>query len=130
MKQITILARHHPYLTTEIAEILGNRAINIESLDFEQVADHSVVRLTVDRYDIALEALREAGIDAMTEDALLLSVADQPGSLATIARRLREAGIVVKSVRIIKRIGGSALVSVAVDRTEDARTLLADLVQG
>lgn len=128
MKQISIVARRNEYITTRIAELLGSRGINIETLDVEAVDDMSVITLTTDKYDEALEALREAGLDAVSEDALLILVPDEPGSLAKIAMRFQNEEIHLRSLRILRRRRNQAIVAVSVDRTRRAMEILSDLI--
>ncbi len=128
MKQIIVIAKECADITTEIAEALGTQGINIESLALETLDETSVVSLSVDQYDEALLVLRDAGFDAVSEDALLIRVPDEPGSLAKVARRFHEANIHVRSLRIIRRRKGRAIVAVSVDRTHKAYELLEDLI--
>ncbi len=125
MKQITIVAESSAGLLTRVSEILAERGINIETLDAETVQEHGIVILTVDRYDEALVALRDAGIPAVSEDAILIRITDAPGALARIARRFHDAGIPLRSVPFIRRNAGSGLVSLYTVRTE----LAVDLVR-
>ncbi len=128
MKQITIVAESSPGLLTRASEILAERGINIETLDAETVQDHGVVILTVDRYDEALAALRDAGVPAVSEDAIIIRIADEPGALARISRRFHDAGIRLRSVRIIRRNAGSGLVALSTERTERALDLVKDVL--
>ncbi len=82
--------------------------------------------LTVDRYDEALAALRDAGVHAVSEDAIIIRIADEPGALARISRRFHDAGIRLRSVRIIRRNAGSGLVALSTERTERALDLVRD----
>ena len=109
MKQITIIAESSAGLLTRVSEILAERGINIETLDAETVEDYGVVILTVDRYDEALAALRDAGVHAVSEDAIIIRITDEPGAVAKIARRFHDAGIPLRSVRIIRRHEGYGL---------------------
>ncbi len=128
MKQITIVTERSPGLLARVSEILAARGINIETLDAETVQDHGVVILTVDRYDEALVALRDAGIPAVSEDAIIIRIADEPGALARISRRFHDAGIRLRSVRIIRRSTGSGLVALSTERTERALDLVRDVL--
>jgi hypothetical protein len=98
--------------------------VNIESLDAQEVGGMAVVELTVDRYDEALGILRDAGFDAVTEDALVIRLQDEPGALAKAAKRFKDADIDLRSIRIIRRHEGFALVALATERTEEARALV------
>ena len=128
MKQITIVAESDPGLLARVSEILAAREINIETLDAETVQDHGIVILTVDRYDEALVALRDAGVQALSEDAIIIRIADEPGALAKISLRFHEAEIRVRSVRIIRRREGYGLVALSTERTERALELVKDVL--
>ena len=131
MKEIVIVTQNRAGLLADISEALAARGINIETLDASEVQDVAVVELTVDRYDEALQCLRDAGFDAVTEDALLIRLRDEPGALAKVARRFKDANIDLRSVRIIRRQQGSTLVALATERTEEARALVKEyLVKG
>ena len=128
MKQITIVAESSQGLLAQVSEILAARGINIETLDAETVQDHGIVILTVDRYDEALVALRDAGLPAVSEDAIIIRIADEPGALARIARRFHDAEIRLRSVRIIRRNEGYGLVALSTERTDRALDLVGDVL--
>ncbi len=128
MKQITVVAKEREDITADIADVLGQKGINIETIAIETIDESSVVSLSVDQYDEALLTLLDAGFDAVSEDALLIRVPDEPGSLAKVARKFRDVDIHVRSLRIIRRRQGRAIVAVSVDRTEKAYEILADLI--
>jgi len=124
MKEIVIVTQNRAGLLADIAEILARNNINIETLDAEEVHDTAVIELTVDRYDEALQRLRDAGFDAVTEDAFLIRLKDEPGALARVAKRFKDANIDLRSVRIVRRLKDSAIVAVATARTEEAKALV------
>lgn len=124
MKQIVIVCESKEGLVAEIAETLAGRNINIESIDAEKSGNVDVVTLTVDKYDEALQALLGIGINAVTEDVVLLRLADQPGALARVAKRFKENRIHLRSIRLIHRDRGEAIVAVSMDRTDEAMELV------
>jgi hypothetical protein len=130
MKEIVIVTQNRPGLLADIAETLARRNINIETFDAEEVHDAAVIELTVDRYDEALQSLRDAGFDAVTEDAILIQLKDEPGALARVARRFKDANIDLRSVRIVRRLKDSAIVAVATARTEEAKALVKEYLVG
>lgn len=130
MKEIVIVTQNRPGLLADIAEALAQRNINIETFDAEEVHDAAVIELTVDRYDEALQSLRDAGFDAVTEDAILIQLKDEPGALARVAKRFKDANIDLRSVRIVRRLKDSAIVAVATARTEEAKALVRDYLVG
>lgn len=128
MKEIMVVTRNRPGLLADISETLAARGINIETIDADELHDTAIVELTVDRYDAALRSLRDAGFDAVTEDALLVRLKDEPGALAKVARRFKEAQIDLRSVRFIRRQAGYAYVALATDRTDEARQLIKEFL--
>ena len=129
MKQITIVTKNRVGLTADIAAVLGDNSINIESLGAEEVEGMGVVTLTVDHYNRALHALRDSGWHAVTEDAFVMRVKDEPGALARVAKRFKDAGIHVRSIRIIQHEGQWGMVAVSADSVEEARALVRNKLQ-
>lgn len=128
MKEIVVVTQNRAGLLADISEILANKGINIETIDADEIHDTAVIEMTVDRYDEALHNLRDAGFDAITEDALLIRLKDEPGALAKVARRFKEANIDLRSVRFIRRQQGYAFVAIATDRSQEARDLIKEFV--
>jgi len=130
MKQITVVVDDHPGVVADITRLLAERDIRIDAMVGDTAKSHGVVTLTVDRYDEALSALRDAGFQAISEDALVLRLEDAPGALARASARLARAGINIRSMRILRREGDSMLVSLVTGENERARELVADVLAG
>ncbi len=128
MKEIVVVTPNRAGLLADISEVLAARGINIETIDAEEVHDTAIIELTVDRYDEALQALRDAGFHAITEDAILVKLRDEPGALAKVARKFKEARIDLRSVRFIRRQQGYAFVAIATNRSEEARALIDEYI--
>ncbi len=126
LREIFIVTPNRPGLVADISEVLGGHGINIESLDAEEVHGLATVVLTVDRYDDALRCLRNAGFDAVSEDALVVRIKDEPGSLARLSRRFKEAGINLRCLRILRRHQGLAWIALSTPSTEEAKALVED----
>jgi len=115
-----------------VAEVLAKAGINIEGVDAGSLGTNAVLRLLVDRYQDALGALTRAGFDALTEDAILVRLDDKPGGLAQIARRFKDAGVNLRSVRLVCRDTreGKAIVAIAAERTDEVIALVKDVLIG
>lgn len=130
MKQISVITDNRSGVLAELSHALAARDVNIESIDGEAARETGVVTLTVDRYDEALLALREAGFQAVSEDALIVRLTDAPGALARVAERFKSEAINIKSLRILRRDGGFAVVALVTEDNERARLLVSDLLVG
>jgi hypothetical protein len=128
MKQLTVVCEDRPNLIAELIEAVASSGANLETLDSQSIAGTVVAILTVDRYDVALQALARAGLPAVSEEAILVNLEDRPGALAAIAHRFREAGIPLRSVRILRRAEGLGLVALSTPRTAEALALVSDVL--
>ncbi len=127
MKEIFIVSENRPNMVAEITEALAEAGVNIEFLSAEIIGGSRVAILTVDHYDEALRALAKTPYQAISEDAILIQLDDKPGELARITRRFADAGIELRSIRILRYEGGTGIFAVAADRTEEAAELLKDV---
>ena len=130
MRQITIITENQSGELTQISSILGDLNINIDDIEYENDDDHGVITLTVDHYDTALKAIREAGFQAVSQDALIVKIEDQPGALAKVATRFQEKSIVLRSMHILQRKKGFAHVTIVTNDNEQAAELLKDILVG
>jgi hypothetical protein len=130
MKQLTVLVPNKPGQIAILTEKLAERSVNIESFDVESHGEDGLIVLMVDRYDEALRALRDAGYRAITQDTLLIRLEDKPGALAKIAVRLKDAGLDLRSMHIVRRSGESSIVSLVASDNAQAAAVLRDVLIG
>lgn len=128
MKQITIPTENRTGELADIVSLLANHAVNINSIDAKEDDDHGFIVCTVDHYDEALRCLRDAGYQPLTEDSIVIRVTDEPGALAKVANRFKEAQINVRSLHIIRRRKGVSHVGLVSDNNEAAREIVKDLL--
>ena len=124
MERIVIIVRDRVGLIADVARALADAAVNIESLDTEQTGEQGIITLTTDDTDLALHALKEAEFRAVTDDSLIFRLPDQPGSLARVAERFKEAGVNIQSLHILDRRDGQATVALTTLDRSQAEALL------
>ncbi len=107
-----------------VAQKLADARINIESIDGDLVGEFGVITLRTSDDDAALHALLRAGVRAITSDAVVFRLPDQPGALASVARRFMDANLNVRTIHIVHHQAGHAIVAVTTDDDESARVLL------
>ena len=130
MKQITIITENERGEVAAITTLLAGLEINIEDIEVEKGKELGVITLAVDKYDEALRALRDAGFQAISQDALVVRLEDKPGALAEVATRFQEKSIGMRSMHIIQRRSGFAHVSIVTTDNEQAAELLRDVLAG
>jgi hypothetical protein len=130
MKLITVLVPNKPGQFAGIAEALARREVNVESFSAEGHGEDGFIMLTVDKYDEALRALHDARYKAVSQDALLIRLEDRPGALATVAVRLKDACLDLRSMHIVRRTGDFSIVSLVASDNARAAAVLRDVLIG
>ena len=109
-----------------VAHTLGEAGINIEAMDANMAGEYGVIILRTDNDDAALHALVEADVRAITSEAVVFRLPDEPGALASVSRRFMDANLNVRTIHIVHRQAGHSIVAVTTDDDEAARELLDD----
>ena len=128
VNRIVIMANNEVGVIADITRVLAEEGINLETINTETTGDQGVVVLTVDNTDHALSALNQAGYKAVSDDALVLRLRDEPGALATVADSLRSAGVNIQSLHILNREGGYAIIALTTNDRERALAAIDDSV--
>lgn len=128
MKQISIVVKNAQGVLATIAELMAERNINITDIEAETVGETGVLVMSVDQYDTALQTLRDAGFNAISEESLLVRLKDEPGALARVAKRFSAADINIRGIHIISREGGESIVAISTERTDEAIKVVEDIL--
>ena len=129
MNRIIVFDFDNAGIIADVASILEEKQLNIESMLGFTIKGFGLVFLSVDRHDEAVFALKEKGISAVTDKVLLLLLEDRPGALAEIAMRFKDENISLDAIRILKRRKGDpyALVGITTSEQERAKLLVQDV---
>lgn len=90
-KQLAVRAANRPGTLARVAETLAAARVNIQGVDAS--GRDQLIRLLVSNPARAVQALKKAKIRARVEDVVLVNLADRPGTLARVARKLARRGI-------------------------------------
>lgn len=120
LNRIIVMAPDGVGVIANISEALAAEGINLESINAQVVGEEVTIILTTDRYDRALYVLNQAGFKAVSDDALVLRLPDEPGALAKVAGDLKEAGVNIESMHILSRQTGYAMIALKTDNRSDA----------
>ena len=126
MKRIIIMAENKTGVLADVSQALANDGINIETLDTGCIDEKGIIILTSNDSDKALHTLKNAGFRAITDDALIIRLPDEPGALAKIAEKFKQAGIGIRSLHILNRHGGHSMVALTADNRDQAEALIGD----
>ena len=122
--RIIVIVPDEPGSLASVTEVLGEAEINIESIDGGSIGELGAITLRTSDDDAALHALLEADLRAVTSDAIVFHLPDRPGALAGVAQLFGNHQVNVRSIHIVHRLAGHAIVAVTTDDDEKARSLL------
>lgn len=123
MNRIIVMSRNRVGVIADISKALADKGINIETISAERQEEEGVITLTTDAYDDALRALTQAGFKTVSDDALLLRLPDEPGALAKVAERFKDASVNIQSLHIVDRGDGYTIVAISADDRARAESL-------
>ena len=126
MKRITVATQNRVGVIAGITETLAGADVNLVAINTERTGETGLVTLSTEEgeHDRALQCLVEAGYRAVTDEALLIRLKDEPGALARVAARFRDAGINIQSLHILDRHEGYATVALDTEDREATAALL------
>ena len=125
MERITVAVQNKAGVIAGVTEALARENVNLIAINTERMGETGLVTLTTAKgdHDRALYCLMNAGYRAVTDEAVLVRLLDEPGALAKVAARFRDAGVNIQSLHILDRHDGYATVALNTE-DRDATTAL------
>lgn len=117
IKQISIFVENKAGRLAKIVETLGNNNIDISALSIADATDFGVLRLIVDKPELAVEVLKATGVTVKITNVIAAALDHQPGGLSKVLDILANAGISVEYIYAFEgKKSGKAMMVV---KTED-----------
>lgn len=91
--QLVVFLENRPGALAELTEVLSSAKVNIEAILLEGSVDFGNVRMHVDAPRKAEKALKDAGFQYRTGEAITLNLSNEPGQLADVSRKLAKAKV-------------------------------------
>ena len=110
-ERILITVDNRVGVLADITGVLAGAGINVESVNAQTAGERGAIIMTVSDTDRALSVLSQAGYKAVSDDAVVVRLRDEPGALAGVADRLKQAGVNIQNLHILSRQDGFALVA-------------------
>jgi len=121
MKDITVVLKDSPGTLADLCEVLADAGINIEGISAITYKGECPIHILVKDNLVARKVLETNWMDIIEEkNALVKSIADRPGALEEITRKLADAGVNIE-VAYFTTQGKVALV---VENFDEANSLL------
>jgi hypothetical protein len=125
MNAFILQLENRPGTLAEVAAVLARADVNIASGAGMLVGLNAGFGFVPDDDARAMEALDAAGVGYRVREVVQAPVADSPGGLADVTRRLADAGVNIELLLPISTSDGSLSIAFAVNDPETARSTLA-----
>ena len=124
MDRLIVMAKSEVGVIADITAVLADAGVNILTINTEDTGETGLVIMTTEDNDAALRALTMSGFRTVIDDVLVIRLKDEPGALAKIAQKFKDAGVNIQSLHILDRHGDYATVALSADDREMAETLV------
>jgi hypothetical protein len=124
MNAFIVEAQNQPGELARVAGALGDRGVNITTGAAIGLGSGGGFGFLTNDEAGARSALQGAGIDFREIEVIPTSLADEPGALAGLARRLADAGVNIEFVIPTGMSGGKVNVAVGTSNVQAARSAI------
>ncbi len=123
-KQFDVYVQDRPGEVSRVVEALAHNAVNIRGIATDTGAGRPRVHIITDDDNSARSALKGAQLEFEEQEVIVVSMADKPGELAKITRKLARGGVNINSLFMLGPMTPLEEVAMTVDRLEAAKKLL------
>ena len=125
VEQISIFIENKSGRLAEVTKTLGEAGVNIRALSLADTSDFGILRLIVDKTDLAKTALKEHGFTVSKTEVIAVEVPDRPKGLYSILDILDKGKVNVEYMyAFVERCGENAVIIFRFDDPEAAIEVL------
>lgn len=125
VNQLCVKLENRPGALAELCSELAKKAVNIAAIEGGDARRNTPIRLVVSPMDAARKVLDAMRIDYTEERAVAVHLAERPGALGRVTRKLAEKGIQIEYIYgSIERNASRALIVLGVSDLEAAARIL------
>jgi hypothetical protein len=114
--QLSIFLENRPGVLASVSSALAEAGVNLRALCVSDSVDHAVVRLVPSDPALARDVLERGGALVVETEVLVLTLPDEPGALADVARRFAATDV---NIEYSYGSGGAADAGILVMRVSD-----------
>ena len=93
IEQISVFLENTTGRLCEVTRTLAQAGINLRAISIADTADFGILRLIVDKTDVAVQSLVTAGFTTRKTTVAAVEIEDKPGSLAALMELFQKSGI-------------------------------------
>ena len=121
MKQLSVFVENKVGRLSAVLDVLKENNIDISALSLADTSEYGILRLVVDKPDVAIEALKASGVMVKCTQVIAAAMDDAPGGLASLLSVLSEANVGIEYMyAFIGKAEGKAWTVLRVDDIEGA----------
>ena len=126
VKQLSVFLENRPGRLETVAQLLGDANISILALSVADTKDFGILRLLVDKTDLAGKVLCDNGILCQNSNVTAVEIGSAPGSLARVLALFKEANVNLEYMyTMAEPIGEPPIMIFRFDNHEAALAILA-----
>jgi hypothetical protein len=123
LKQLTFIVPNRVGLLSEVTTFLANGKINIEALCAYGRGEEGVFMIVTNNNAKAKKILTQMGAEVKTEEVIAVELANRPGELQKVAKKVSEADVDISYVYVSPSRGMMTVVFKTADDKKILRTL-------
>jgi hypothetical protein len=121
VEQIAVFLENKSGRLAEITSILAGNGVNIRALSVADTADFGILRLIVDKVEMAKTVLKANGFTVGKTTVIAVEVPDRTGGLASVLKVVEEAGLNVEYMyAFVNKSGENAVLIFRFDEVDKA----------
>ena len=124
--QISVFLENRQGRLYDVCSLLGNNNVNIRALTIAETESFGVLRIVVDKSDVAIKLLRDNHFVANFTDVVAIEVPDKPGGLASILKVFSDNDVNIEYMYgFVEKFSDKALLVMRFEDTDFAQQILA-----
>ena len=124
--QISVFLENRKGRLYEVCKLLGENNINIRALTIAETESFGVLRIVVDKSDVAIQLLRDNHFVANFTEVVAIEVPDKPGGLASILKVFADNDVNIEYMYgFVEKFSDKALLVMRFEDTDFAQQILA-----
>ena len=121
MNAFIVEAKNKPGILAEVSKAIADKGVNIVTGSVVGLGETGGFAFISNDETATRSALREANLTYREIEVMPISVSDEPGSLAKIAKKLADAGVNVELLLPTGMSGNKMTLALGVDKIDAAR---------
>jgi hypothetical protein len=124
--QISIFLENRKGRLYDVCSLLGTNGVNIRALTIAETESFGVLRIVVDKSDVAIKLLRDHHFVANFTEVVAIEVPDKPGGLASILKVFADNDVNIEYMYgFVEKFTDKALLVMRFEDTDFAQQILA-----